>query len=147
MEGTESFEDDSWSDRLHQDPPHLPHGPEPAKEKLWTNTKVQNARSGGRRIGTSVFGKLEIRILNQKLAPCFHSPGAQCPDQSGARMGKAVWLKRSGARQTPASAKVPLGCLFCPDEWGASLKEEVGSRHPSSFCSRYRGWRWPRRIP
>lgn len=31
-------------------------------------------------------------------------------------------------RQTPASVKVSLGCLLCPDESGASLKQEAGSK-------------------
>lgn len=77
-------------------------GPEPAKEKLWTNTKVQNARNGGRRISTSVFGKLEIRILNQKLAPCFHSTELSVRTSQGQGWGRQSGLKgRARGRPQP----------------------------------------------
>lgn len=146
MEGTESFEDDGWSDRLHQDPCPLPR-PRACKGKTLDEhqgPKRQEWRKADQHICVQ---EVRNQDTEPKVSTLFPQHRAQCPGQSGARMGKTVWLKRSGARQTPASAKVPLGCLFCSDEWGASLKEEVGSRHPSSFCSRYRGWQWPRRIP
>lgn len=112
MEGTDSFEDDGWSDRLHQEPPPpAPRHPEPAKEKLWTNTKVQNARNGGRRTSASVFGKLEIRILNQKLAPCFHSTELSVRTSQG-----RGWGRQSGLKGQARGRPQPL--RRCP--WAAS---------------------------
>lgn len=115
-------------------PPRTPSPPHPClQRKHCRNTKVHTARNGGKWINTSEFRELEINVLNQELAPCFHNTELSIQTSQEGEWGRTIWLTRSGVRQTPASTKAPLSCLFCSGVGGASLKQEVGSRNTSSF--------------